>query len=159
MTKKTTPLRDLLNGKDAHQAAPGDTIRSVAIEMPRTHSSAAVVLDSKGKLIGILTEKDIVERAIGARRNVDKTTVEEIMTRDPVTISVKQPISKALLLMTQKGVRTLPVMDGQKFIGIIDIRDLYAGMNKLLEDQLRTDKSMIAYAFGEDYGIDHAIDG
>lgn len=152
---KTKTLRELLDGKKFLQVSPDTLIRNIAVEMPLHHSSAAAVVDESSKLIGLVTERDIVEKSVGVYRNVDETTAEKIMILDPVTIDANSEAFEALQVMTEKGFRTLPVMDGEKIVGIIDIRDLFACVNQLLEEQIRIDQSMIAYAFGESYAAGH----
>lgn len=51
--------------------------------------------------------------------------------------------------MTQNGFRTLPVMEGEKVAGIVDIRDLYDTLNRLLEDEMSIKDGLIAYSWGE----------
>tara|TARA_B100000508_G_C11447928_1_gene272418 strand:- start:950 stop:1459 length:510 start_codon:yes stop_codon:yes gene_type:complete len=152
MTMTKQPLRELVERYDYLKVSPKDKIRDVAILMPNHHTSAAVVLDWKDNLIGIVTEQDIVEKAIAVKRNVDETHIEDIMTQNPVTISIDAPFTEALQLMTQNGFRTLPVMDGIRVSGIIDIRDLYDALNHLLEDEISIKDGLIAYSWGDEYG-------
>lgn len=152
MTNKTDQLRELVSRHDYLKASPKDKIRDVAVLMPDHHTSSAAVLNAEGKLIGIVTEADIVKKAIAVRRNVDETNVEHIMTPDPITISINAPLTEALQLMTQNGFRTLPVMEGEKVAGIVDIRDLYDALNHLLEDEMSIKDGLIAYSWGENYG-------
>jgi CBS domain-containing protein len=103
--------------------------------MPEHRTGAAAVLDDKGRLVGIMTERDIVQRAVGVFRNVDETIVDKIMTRHP----------------TSKGFRHLPVMDGKKVIGILDIRDLYDAMADTLNNTIQKNEAMLSYAYGTPY--------
>ncbi|MGH1353003.1 MAG: CBS domain-containing protein [Methyloligellaceae bacterium] len=153
MSTEKSPVKELITCNNHLQVAPDDLIRSVAVKMPKSHSSAAVVVDEKtGKLVGIITEQDIVERAVGVRRNVDETTVDEIMTKDPITISVDTPLTEALELLTQHGIRTLPIMEADKVVGILDIRDLYDILNRLLKEEVAFRDGIINYAYGDGYG-------
>ena len=152
MTNRTKPLHDLVAQYEYLKVSPRDKIRDVAVLMPEHHTSSAAVLDEQGKLIGIVTEQDIVEKAIAVRRNVDATTVEQIMTCDPVTISINSPFTEALQLMTQNGFRTLPVIDGDHVAGIVDIRDLYEALSTLLEEEIGFKNGLISYSWGEEYG-------
>ena len=152
MPNKTKPLHELVSQNQYLRVSPNDLIRNVACQMPEHHTSAAVVLDEKEKLIGIVNEQDIVEKAVGARRNVDETTVDKIMTSDPVTISIDAPFTEALLLMTENSFRTLPVMDGDHVAGIFDIRYLYDALIKLLKEEINLRDGLISYAWGDGYG-------
>ena len=73
------------------------------------------------------------------------------MTRHPVTISVKSNVKHALSVMTSKGFRHLPVMDGKRVIGILDIRDLYDAMADTLNNTIQKNEAMLSYAYGTPY--------
>jgi CBS domain-containing protein len=148
---RTLSLRDIIDRRPLLTAKPTDLIRSIACKMPSHKTGAAAVIDESGKLIGILTERDIVQKAVGVFRNVDETTVEVIMSHHPVTISVKSSISYALSVMTSKGFRHLPVMDGASVIGILDIRDLYDAMEDALSQQIKRNEEMLSFAYGAPY--------
>jgi len=152
MTDKTQPLRELVSRYDYLKASPKDKIRDIAVLMPEHHTSSAAIVDTQGKIIGLITEQDIVEKAIAVRRNVDNTTADQIMTLNPTTISINAPFTEALQLMTQNGFRTLPVVDGDVLVGIVDIRDLYDALNTLLEEEMSIKDGLISYSWGEEYG-------
>ena len=152
MAEKTKFLRDLVQDHKYLKVSPTDLISNVACLMPAHHTSAAAVMSEDEKLIGIITEQDIVEKAVGVYRNVDETKVEDIMTPDPVTISIDAPLNEALKLLTQHGFRTLPVMDGKKVAGIVDIRDLYEALRIMLEEEIKFKEGLMAYAYGDTYG-------
>ncbi len=152
MAVKTQQLRQLVARQKHLAVSPNDLIRKVASQMPANHSSAAVVLDDNNKLIGIITEQDIIERAVAVRQNVDETTVKEIMTADPVTIDIDAPLTKALQLLTTHGFRALPVLEGNTVVGIVDIRDLYQVLNQILEEEMSFKNAILNYAYGDSYG-------
>lgn len=152
MAVNTQQLRQLVARQKHLEVSPDDLIRKVASQMPASHSSAAVVLDKNNKLVGIITEQDIIEKAVAVSRNVDETTVKEIMTNKPVTIDIDAPLTKALKLLTTHGFRNLPVMEGDTVVGIVDIRDLYQVLNKLLEEEVSFKNAILNYAYGDSYG-------
>ena len=134
--------------------SPKDLIRDVACKMTGYNVSAAAVLDSKGYRIGIITEHDIVKKAVSVYRNVDETTAEAVMARDIVSVPVKGSVSSALARMSNKNVRHLPVMNGSKVVGIVDVRDLYGAMNNALTDRIQKSEEMLAYAYGAPYSVE-----
>jgi len=149
-------LRDIVNRRPLLIARPNNLIREVACKMPAHKTGAAAVLDANDRLIGILTERDIVQKSVAVFRNVDETTVEKIMTPHPVTIDIKSSMSLALSMMTSKGFRHLPVMDGKEVIGILDIRDLYDEMADALANRIKQNEDLLIYAFGEPYGASYS---
>ena len=76
-------LRDIVDKRPLLTAKPDELVRNVACRMPIDKTGAVTVVDEKGTFIGILTERDIVQKAVGVFRNVDETTVDKTMTRHP----------------------------------------------------------------------------
>jgi CBS domain-containing protein len=145
-------LQGVLNKQRLLALSPDDWIRKAARMMSEYHVSAAGVLDENDNFIGLITEQDIVKRAVGVHKNVDRTRVKEIMNRNPVAISVCACINDALITMTNNDVRNLPVLDGHQLVGIIDIRDLYKEVQVLMHKAIKERDSVITYFYGESYG-------
>ncbi len=144
-------LRRLVSSHNYLKVSPTDMIRNVACLMPAHHTSAALVVDLGGRLAGLITERDIVEKAVGIYRNVDRTTVGEIMKRDPITIDINQTHSDAMNMMTTHGLRTLPVLEDGLPAGIVDIRDLYKLVYDMLEQEIKSKNSLLSYCYGDSY--------
>ena len=89
---------------------------------------AALVLEGE-KLVGILTERDVL-RAVAGSISAG-TVVADWMTRDPETMEPDEPIRQAAVLMIHGGFRHMPVVEGEKVVGMLSIRDL---MRVVLED-------------------------
>jgi len=80
---------------------------------------------SAGKLIGIITDRDIVVRVLAAGREPEGTLVRDFMTKAPVSCGILDDIRYAMLLMRNHQVRGLPVVDlGNYIIGIVTVSDL-----------------------------------
>ncbi|MAR89616.1 MAG: nucleotidyltransferase [Pseudomonadales bacterium] len=84
---------------------------------------SSVLITEAGKLLGIVTDRDLRSRAM-ARGLALTTPVAEIMTADPRTIDINASLFDAILLMTQQGIHHLPVLDGGQVAGIITSSDL-----------------------------------
>ncbi|MBV8194371.1 MAG: citrate synthase [Candidatus Dormibacteraeota bacterium] len=82
---------------------------------------AAAVLDDSGQLIGMVSERDLL-RSVGHGIEPASTSVAEVMTRDPFTLSVDDPVSKGLEIFRGHRFRHLPVMDNGRVAGILSIR-------------------------------------
>ena len=93
-----------------------------AEKMERRGVGSAVVSDF-GRLIGILTERDIL-RAVAGRTHSSQARVREWMTKDPVTATEDTPAEEAARTMLEHGFRHLPVIRGERAIGIVSIRDV-----------------------------------
>ena len=127
-----------------------NTVHEAASQMARCDVAAVVVTDDEGTLIGIVTERDITRRVVGEGRDTHHTTLGEIMTRNPDTLDPDDTAGDALTLMQSRGYRHLPVADDDgRVIGMVSIRDLYAAVQRSLEDDLHETE---AFMFGERYG-------
>jgi len=102
--------------------APEDTLGEVAERMSAQNVGAVVVKDF-GRLIGVLTERDML-RAMAARVHTSDARVRQWMTEDPVTAPPDMGFEEAQKIMLDKGFRHLPVVEGRKVVGIVSIRDL-----------------------------------
>jgi CBS domain-containing protein len=106
---------------DVLSVPPDATLPAAAAEMSARRVGAVLVLE-EGRLVGILTERDIL-RAVAESR-VEGSTVADLMTRHPETIEPSESTDTAATLMIHGGFRHLPVMDAEEVIGIVSIRDL-----------------------------------
>ncbi|MCY7302913.1 MAG: CBS domain-containing protein [Thermoleophilia bacterium] len=103
------------------EVAPEDTLGEVAERMTAVNVGAVAVKDS-GRLIGILTERDLL-KAMAARVHSSEARVREWMTGDPITATADTDAEEAARVMLEHGFRHLPVLDdGGRVIGIVSLR-------------------------------------
>jgi len=126
-----------------------NTAREAAKQMAENDIAAIVVTGDGGKLLGIVTERDLTRRVIAGNRDADKVTVGEIMTGDPDTLAPGDSALDALELMGTRKYRHLPVVDDGRIVGMVSIRDLYAAVKTALEKDIRETE---AFVFGDRYG-------
>ena len=105
--------------------APEDTLGEVAERMTRQNTGAVVVKDF-GRLIGILTERDML-RAMAARVHTSDARVRQWMTVDPVTAPPDMDLDEAAQIMLDNGFRHLPVVDGTNILGVVSLRRVLGG--------------------------------
>ena len=108
--------------RDVLSVAPEDTLGFAAEQMVERGVGSAVVLDF-GRLIGILTERDLL-RAVAGRTHSSEARVREWMTAEPITVSESTSANEAARLMLEKGFRHLPVVEDEHAVGIVSIRDV-----------------------------------
>jgi CBS domain-containing protein len=99
---------------------PGETLQEAAHRMADRRVGAILVTENDG-LVGILTERDVL-RAVG--RGTIEGTVEQWMTRDPITVGPESTNGEAAMMMIHGGFRHVPVCEDGKLVGIVSIRDL-----------------------------------
>ena len=105
--------------------APEDTLGEVAERMSAQNVGAVVVKDF-GRLIGVLTERDML-RAMAARVHTSDARVRQWMTENPITASPDTTFDEASKIMLEKGFRHLPVVDGEAILGIVSLRRIMGG--------------------------------
>ena len=105
--------------------APEDTLGEVAERMSARNVGSVVVKDF-GRLIGILTERDML-RAMAARVHTSDARVRQWMTENPITAPPEMSFDEASAIMIDKGFRHLPVVEGENVLGIVSLRRIMAG--------------------------------
>ncbi len=112
---------------------PEDTASQVATLMKQEDCGAIPVVSEDGKLVGIVTDRDIVLRVIAAGKDARSTPVSAVMSADPITLSPDADADEAEKLMADRQVRRLPVVENGKLVGILvtahlarrsDVRDV-----------------------------------
>jgi CBS domain-containing protein len=98
---------------------PEDTASQAATLMKQNDCGAIPVVTDGGKLVGIVTDRDIVLRAVAAGKDPRSTPVSAVMTADPVTLSPGASADEAEKLMADRQVRRLPVVEGGRLVGIV----------------------------------------
>jgi CBS domain-containing protein len=107
--------------------APEDTLGEVAERMVEEKKGGAVVVMDYGRMIGILTERDLL-RAIAYRVHTSEARVREWMTEDPITVPPETTLDEASQLMLDKNFRHLPVVEGGRIVGVVSLRRAVAVM-------------------------------
>jgi CBS domain-containing protein len=118
---------------DPVASEPNESLRKVAKIMKQHDVGSVPVVDSQAskRLVGILTDRDIVVKAIAADHDVDSTTVQDAMTASPAACRVEDDVEKALSLMSERQVRRLPVVDESgRLRGIIAQADIATRVNR-----------------------------
>ena len=114
-------IGDVMTGEIV-AVAPEDTLGEAAERMAEQGVGSAVVLDS-GRLIGILTERDLL-KAVAGRVHTSEARVREWMTADPITASEADSADEAIRTMLDNGFRHLPVVAAGRTVGVVSLREL-----------------------------------
>lgn len=104
-------------------AGPNDTVR-VAVDLLAQNRIGAVPVVEGDKIVGIFSERDIVRLLSSYGPEALDRSLDEVMTKSPVTCDPGMAVIGALSQMTQKRIRHLPVVDGGRIIGFVSIGDL-----------------------------------
>lgn len=131
------------------QVAPEATVGDAARLMAE-HGVGAVLVMEDGALVGILSERDVTSRVVGAGRNPKTTLVRDAMTRDPQTVEPNASALWALEMMREGRFRHLPIVENGKVLGMVSIRDLFDVVTDQLQRQLAETEMFI---FGSGYSV------
>jgi CBS domain-containing protein len=104
-------------------AGPSDTVRTVVDLLAQNRIGAVPVVEGDA-IVGIFSERDIVRLLSSYGPETLDRSLDEVMTKSPVTCDPSMAVIGALSQMTQKRIRHLPVVDGGRLVGFISIGDL-----------------------------------
>ncbi|MGP6089184.1 CBS domain-containing protein [Antarctobacter jejuensis] len=119
----TTTIRQIIGDRPLHAIAPDSTLRAAAHLMAERGVGAVVVL-SDDRLLGILSERDIVFRAAAQGLSLEDTTAADAMTPDPVTVDIDADLAATLRAHLGTEFRHMPVMEQGRTVGLLSYRDV-----------------------------------
>jgi CBS domain-containing protein len=133
-------IADVLRGKGSAVATidPGLTVSGLLAELARHNVGALVVVDAE-KVVGIVSERDVVRGLAERGGALLDATVAEIMTADVVTCGPEDTIDSLAGQMTERRVRHMPVLSGGALVGIVSIGDVV----KIRISQLESDRDQL----------------
>jgi CBS domain-containing protein len=118
------PIKSLHRRAGRVAVSPGTTIGEAARIM-KAHRVGCVLVEEQGRLIGILTERDILIKLVGTGYDPAAVSVDGVMTRNPETLAPEDPIAFALQRMSVGGFRHIPLVDGSgRPVGILSVKDI-----------------------------------
>ena len=131
--KRQTPLNKVFNeDKAIHSVEPGTLVTECVRLMTAGKIGALIVMDG-GRLIGIFTERDALNKVLAGGLDPSKTKVSEVMTKDPYCIHPTTTVGDAMKLITERRFRHLPIVDNGKVLAVVSSGDL---THWLVQDQL-----------------------
>ena len=95
-----------------------------AAKLMKAHKVGSVFVKQDDRIVGIVTEPDIIRKVVGAERVPYYVPVEDIMSSPVIGIDSRRPITEAADLMEQHGLRHLAVLNSGSIVGILSVRDL-----------------------------------
>ncbi|MEM1362790.1 MAG: CBS domain-containing protein [Pseudomonadota bacterium] len=140
---------EVIAGRKICSTPPHASVRAACEVLTRENVGALAVI-ADDALIGVLSERDVIRRAIGQNLSTDTTQVSDIMTMKPVTIGKDASLVEAMETMIQGGFRHLPVIEGDKVIGMLSMRDIpteYRLMYERYEESFSELKSPVRAEF------------
>jgi CBS domain-containing protein len=119
--------------KDVRTISPDETVKEAADLMNRHSIGSLVVVDSKKKLVGIVTERDILQKVTAQNKLAGKVLVEDIMSNKLITIDANELLDDAVYLMIKHKIKKLPVIENDELVGIVTATDIVANSSEVGE--------------------------
>ncbi len=116
-------VRQLMNTNVVY-LYPEDTVSNAARMLMRHDIGALPVCTKDGRLRGMVTDRDIVLRCVASDTPPEETKLREIMTRGIITVSPNDTLHEASKIMADEQIRRLPVVEGDKLIGMLSLADM-----------------------------------
>jgi CBS domain-containing protein len=118
-----SPIYDLVKDRRVYSIEADSTVLEGARFMMEHRIGALPVLRN-GELVGIFSERDIMNRVVALGRLPGTTKISEVMTANPKAVSVDETVENCLYLMREFGFRHLPIVDGKELKGLVSSRDI-----------------------------------
>ena len=131
-------------GHDVWSIRPDDSVFD-AIQMMAEKDVGALVVIQNGKPVGIFTERDYARDVILKGKSSPRTRVREIMATPIIYARPEQTVEECMAVMTETRVRHLPVMQGERLVGMISMGDL---VKSIIADQKFTIEQLVHYISG-----------
>ena len=117
-------IRDVIRNREPYSTKASATVQEAAEMMATRNIGAVCVLDDMGKLIGVFSERDLLKRVVVAGRDPQRVSVGEVTSDLRAVIQCDETPHQALERMELIGTRHLPVVDGERWVGMLSMRDL-----------------------------------
>lgn len=146
MIHTTGTISEILRfkGTQAWSTTPGATVFEAIQLMADKNVGALLVLDGE-KLCGIVSERDCMRKVELKGRSASETQVREILSGSVIHVSPGHSVEECMRLMTDKHIRHLPVLEGERVVGVVSIGDL---VNWIISAQSTTIQQLKTYITG-----------
>lgn len=134
-------------GHGFHAIGPEATAYD-ALEIMAEKNIGALPVVEQGKLLGVFSERDYARKVILKGKSSKSTTVREIMSGNPITVSLSASLRDCMVLMTDNRIRHLPVLEGETLLGLVSIGDV---VNMIISEQASTIEELQEYIAGTGY--------
>ena len=133
---------DLIKTQEIYHAEMSDSVLQTVQAMVEKNIGAVPVLHN-GKLVGIFSERDLMQRVVAESRDARSTCLAEVMTDDPLTINMNEDLESCMALMRRHNFRHLPVCHEGQLIGIVSLRDILLHDLNEKDDEVRMMRAYI----------------
>lgn len=137
-------LGDLLRKQEMRYVNRGQSVLEVVNYMSQ-HKVGAVPVLHGDRLVGIFSERDLMIRCVAERIDIEKTKIDDVMTKRVILMESDDTCEECLQIMKQEGIRHVPVREGTKLIGVVSMRDIMQAQVEEKEQNIEILHSYIHY--------------
>jgi CBS domain-containing protein len=129
-------LRDLVKDRKVYSVDAGRTVLEAA-RLMMEHNFGALPVLRDGELVGIFSERDLMNRVVAVGRTPAHTAVSEVMTPNPRAVGLDERIEECMFIMHEFGFRHLCIKEGKELKGLVSLRDILMHQAGELQRQSR----------------------
>jgi CBS domain-containing protein len=147
LEETTMKIRDIIRSKGGNVISIDmeKTVHDAIKILVKHNIGALLVLDEAGKLVGIITERDILRESAERDSKLRKTKIKDVMTKDLIIGVLEDEIEYTMSILTKNRIRHLPIMDQNSIAGIISIGDVVKAQ---LDEKEYDNRYLKQYIFG-----------
>ncbi|MFC1587820.1 cyclic nucleotide-binding/CBS domain-containing protein [Planctomycetota bacterium] len=127
-------------GKKLLSCGPQTTVLEAAGKMQALDVGSILVVDDQDKILGIFTERDLTRRVVNARKDPAKTKISEVMSTPVTAVDIYSNITEVVKTLSKSKFRHLPIVDGQKAVGVLTLHSINL-MNQFTKELLEREGS------------------
>ena len=145
-----SPVQRILDTKENNLffIAPSDSVLKAVQHLFNNKVGALLVMEDQ-KLVGILSERDIINQVVLSQASADTTYVKDILQGEVISIAPATTVQEAMMIMTEKRVRHIPVVDNGDLVGMISIGDVTKWATERCSQKARELEDVIHYIEGD----------
>ncbi len=137
-------IRDVVEeGRGAITVKAGEKVREALRILIERKINSMPVLDDQGRVVGMLSERDVLRVVDAAPGSLDRILVREAMSKDVLVCVMEDDLDYVMNVMSKNNIRHMPIMSGQTLTGIVTIRDVLRGLMHVVEAENRYLKDYI----------------
>ncbi len=143
-------IKDILKikGHPVITIEPNETVQAAIQKLVENNIGALPVCEAKGKILGIVSERDLLKECSQRCSAIGSTRVKDVMTKDVAIGIPEDDIDYVMSIMAQKGIRHLPIMVGPKLESMVSMRDIVETMLEESKAQVRLLSDYISGGYG-----------
>lgn len=126
-------LSSVIESRDLHIIAPEESLKEAARRLCADWVQGALPVVDGGVLVGMVSKRDLLCRGVCSDLDLDRATVDQIMTPDPKTLQADQTLADAYRLMRKHRIRHIPVVNQGAVVGVVAYRDVPISVKNLVE--------------------------